>query len=429
MNRRDAETQSTVGDMRPIGFVACVPRVRPTLRCWVDFAIGEVPPRLAITRSVMATRLVGAVLLVLVLSGVPVLACPFCTALKPTLCERRETAAVAVLAEFVADAGKARTFRVHRSLSDKPWTGAETIAVAVDWQGKPGGLAVLFGEGDADAALEKLEWSAVRVNETSFAYLAQAPSLRKKGEERLAYFVRFLEHADAAIADDVYQEFGHAPLEDIAKIADRLPFEKLRAWLVDREIPQERKGFFGVALGLATNEDDRRANLAVLRRVMDAKESDFRAGFDGVLGGYLLLEGERGLSEIGRRYFADKQAAEGDVRHAIAAVRFFYEHDQKIDRERFRAALRPLVDRPEFAGPAVLDLARWKDWSLVAKAARLYDAKGYPQPSTREAVVAYLLACPEREARSALAEIRRRDPDGAAAAELKVGPIAPAGPR
>jgi hypothetical protein len=344
-----------------------------------------------------------------------VLACPFCTALKPTLCERRESALVVVLAEFVSDSDKTKTFRVHRSVTDRPWKGEESVDIQVDWQGKPGALAVLFGEGD-------LAWSAVPVNETSFAYLAQAPSLRTKGDERLAYFVRFLEHSDATIADDVYQEFGHAPLDDILKIADKLPFAKLRDWLVDRQIPQERKGFFGVALGLAKTDSDRAANLAVLKRVVDAKETDFRAGFDGVLGGYLLLDGEKALADIAERYFANAKAAEGDVRHAISAVRFFYEHDRTIDRERFRAALRPLVARPEFAATAILDLARWKDWSLVDKVAAAYGDMKFPQPSTSEAAVAYLLACPEKNAAEALAAMRKRDPDGVAAVELRVAP-------
>ncbi len=354
-------------------------------------------------------------------------ACPFCTALKPTLCERRESAAIAVLAEFVSADGEAKAFRVHQALVGKSRLAGESeLRIAVDWQGKAGALALLFAEGDADAALDDLEWSAVGVNETSFAYVARAPSLRTKADERLAYFVPYLQHDDAVIADDVYQEFGHAPLEEIARISDRLPFDKLRRWLVDREIPQERKGFFGVALGLATMDADRRANLATLEKVMDADESDFRAGFDGVLGGYLLLRGEEGLAEVGRRYLADPKAAEGDTRHAVSAVRFFYEHDRAIDRERFREAVRPLLDRPPFAAAAVLDLARWKDWASLAKVAKLYDAADYPQPSTREAVVAYLLACPEDAAATMLAEIRGRDPKGVAAAEMKVGPIAPA---
>lgn len=354
-------------------------------------------------------------------------ACPFCTALKPTLCERRESAAAVALAELISqDSAETKSFRVHQALAGKErLAGAETLQIPVELQAKPGALALLFAEGDAKSPLEKLEWSAVAVNETSLAYVARAPSLRTKADKRLAYFVPFLEHPDATIADDVYQEFGHAPLEDIIKIADQLPFDKLRTWLVDPKIPQERKGFFGVVLGIAKTDADRKANLAVLRQVIEAKESDFRAGFDGALGGYLLLEGEKALADIGKRYFANPKAAEGDVRHAISAVRFYYEHDRTIDRERFREALRPLVDRPEFAMTAILDLARWKDWSLVAKVAGTYDAASYPQPATREAAVAYLLACPEEAASKALADLRSRDPQGVAAAELKLGPIAP----
>jgi hypothetical protein len=356
-------------------------------------------------------------------------ACPFCTALKPTLCERRESAAVVVLGELVAadsSASKTKAFRVHQALSGKErLAGADRLIVPVETEFKAGLLMLLFGEGDAQIPLAKLEWSAVAVNETSLAYAVRAPSLRTKADKRLAYFVPFLEHADATIADDVYQEFGHAPLDEIITIADQLPFDKLRTWLVDPKIPQERKGFFGVVLGIAKTDADRKANLEVLRQVIDAKESDFRAGFDGALGGYLLLDGEKALADIGKRYFANPKAAEGDVRHAISAVRFFYEHDRAIDRERFREALRPLVDRPEFAMTAILDLARWKDWSLVAKVAGVYDAAGYPQPATREAAVAYLLACPEEAAGKAVAELRSRDPKGVAAAELKLGPIAP----
>jgi hypothetical protein len=382
----------------------------------------------ALSLVAVGARVVLLILCVAVLLaaiGSPARACPFCTALKPTLCERRESAAIAALAEFVSADGETKAFRVHQALVGKQQlAGRNELRIAVEWSGKSGALALLFAEGDAKSAFDRLEWSAVGVNETSFAYVARAPSLRTKAAERLAYFIPFLQHADALIADDVYQEFGHAALADVAGIADRLPFDKLRRWLLDREIPQERKGFFGVALGLATTDADRRANLATLESVMDADESDFRAGFDGVLGGYLLLGGEQGLAEVARRYFADAKAAEGDTRHAVSAVRFFYEHDRAIDRERFREALRPLLDRPAFAAAAAIDLARWKDWASLAAVARLYDATDYPQPSTREAVVAFLVACPEDSAVKSLAEIRARDPKGVAAAELKLRPIA-----
>jgi hypothetical protein len=357
-------------------------------------------------------------------------ACPFCTALRPTLSEQREQSTVTLLAELEGDGksaskpGDPQHFLIHQALRGADAAaGASELTTTAEFQGKSGALALLFGEGDAKTGLPKLAWTAAKVNETSLAYFAAAPTLRKPTAERLAYFLRFLQHSDPLIAEDAYQEFGHASVEEISKIAAQLPQDKFRAWLVDAKIPPARKGFFAVALGLATTDADRKANLALLEKLMTAEGSDFRAGFDGVLGGYLLLRGEEGLAAIGKRYFANPKAGEGDVRHAIAAVRFFYEYDRKLDREKFRAALRPLLARKEFANAAILDLARWKDWSSTARVAALYDAADYPQPATREAVVAFLTASPESAAADRLATLRKRDPAGVASAELRLGKI------
>ena len=57
--------------------------------------------------------------------------------------------------------------------------------------------------------------------------------------------------------------------------------------------------------------------------------------------------------------------------------------------------------------------------------AGLYAAPGYPQPATRDAVVAYLAACPEKPASEALGKLRKADPGGVAAAEFKLGKQSP----
>ena len=44
------------------------------------------------------------------------------------------------------------------------------------------------------------------------------------------------------------------------------------------------------------------------------------AGFDGLLGGYLLLTGPKGLELLDSRYFANPKAAIGDVEHAMRAL-------------------------------------------------------------------------------------------------------------
>ena len=148
-----------------------------------------------------------------------------------------------------------------------------------------------------------------------------------------------------------------------------------------------------------------------------APEDDFRAGFDGILGGYLLLRGTAGLELIESRYLANPEAADGDVRHAIIALRFYQEFGRDIPIARLSAALGRVLARPEFAAMAITDLARWNDWDFLTRIARLYDEPAYADPATRRAIVGYLLTCPKPSARAELVRLRKSDPAGVAAAE------------
>ena len=68
-------------------------------------------------------------------------------------------------------------------------------------------------------------------------------------------------------------------------------------------MPQDRKGFYGLALGLAKSDAERQASAAFLKRLILQPADDFRSGFDGLLGGYLLLTGTAGLDLIDERVF------------------------------------------------------------------------------------------------------------------------------
>jgi hypothetical protein len=235
--------------------------------------------------------------------------------------------------------------------------------------------------------------------------------------ERLAYFARFLEHPNKLIAEDAYLEFAHAPLDVVVELAPQIEMQKVRAWLTSAAVPGHRKGFYGLLLGLVRDEQEKAANAELLRQLITAPEDDFRAGFDGILGGYLLLEGLRGLELIETRYLKNTLAAVGDVRHAQTALRFYYEHGRAIPSQCLCQATRHLLARPEFAASAITDLARWNDWESVDRIAALYMRPEYAEPAIRRAIVGYLLACPESPGRRALRELRAIDPVGVAEAE------------
>jgi hypothetical protein len=363
-----------------------------------------------------------AALLVALLALQSAVACPFCTAVSPSISQRREDATVAALGEVAEADQRQLTLKLHKVLSGADKLAdqqALTIALA-DATGaaslKAGRLALVLGTRRATG--EGFDWELVPLDEVSYGYVARAPARRLPPAERLAYYARFLEHANPLLAEDAYLEFGAASYDEVAQVADRLPMDKIRKWVADPAVPEARKGFYGLALGLARSEADRQANTDVLERWIATPADDFRAGFDGALGGYLVLTGSAGLKKIDERYLRNPAAQPGDVRHALTALRFFHEFGRgRIPAADLNGALRGLLARPEFAATAIVDLARWNDWDAQDQVTALFGRKGYPVPATPRAVVGYLLASPRPQAALALAKLREQDPSAVADAE------------
>lgn len=356
-------------------------------------------------------------------------ACPFCSAVKASLTSLRADSLAVVLAECTSATEERATFSLRTVLSGRDELDSdktlEVMAEIVPYDVErarladlaPGDLVLaIASEAPVDAAFDKI-WILIRVDETSYAYIAQAPLANEGAAARLAYFARFLEHPDPLIARDAYREFGAAPFDQVAKAADSLPMAEMRKWLFDPNVPEERKGFYGMALGLPTTAVEREANLKVLRQYIDADASDFRAGFDGVLGGCLLAAGEEGLSYIESKFLADPDAAEGDARHALTALRFYREYGREIPVERLSAAARRLLDRPGFAAEVIADLSRWKSWESQDAVVACFDVENKESAALDRAVVGFLKASPKPEAKAALAELRRQASKRVLAAE------------
>jgi hypothetical protein len=347
-------------------------------------------------------------------------ACPFCLADEPTLAQRRESADGVALGEAAGRRGdgKQQTFQLHTvfkgpaELKKRGKVDIESPAA------KEGSLAILFATADDQRErIDRWDWSTAFANEALLGYFAAAPDLRQPAEKRLAYFAGYLEHADRDIARDAYLEFAHVPYDDVVRVADKFDFAAVRGWLESPRVPDERKGFYGLVLGMAKREVDQAANRSLLQRLIKADRGEFRAGFDGVLAGYLLLTGETGLKLIEQRYFVSDQAKHGDVRHAMNALRFYYEYGPKEIRSGVARAVTRVIERPEFAAAAITDLARWEHWQVLDQVEALYGREPFADGPTRRAIVGYLSACNKPEAGAALERLRKRDPSGVEAAE------------
>lgn len=357
-------------------------------------------------------------------------ACPFCGVVGDSLAMRRDAADVAAVgeAEAAATAGSdgflAQAFRIDQVLRGSLPAGTTTAIARVD--GPVSGTAIVFGSRSAGP----LRWSAVGANEALLGYAAAAPATSLAAAERLRWFARWLEHPEPAIAADAFTEFGLAPFEAVQEAADACDADRLAAWINEPGIDARRRGFYGLAAGIvaahAAESATQRRLREALEAAIDAPADDFRAGFDGLLGGLLVAEGTSGLDAIERRGLFAPTARPLDQRHLLAALRFAWESlGDTIPRDRVAAATARLLASPAVAADAAVDLARYGAWTHADDVARLWETLGHDDPLVRRAVAGYLAACPLPVARAHLERLRAADPALLnAALEAARGPLA-----
>ena len=328
---------------------------------------------------------------------------------------------MAFLGELIEADGDRWKVRVHHSLKggdqDKPNRSIDIAQGLGGVRPRSGALLLALGQRKGDQAPAQFSWTAIVLNEASYSYVARSPTVKVPVADRLAYFIRYLEHADEQIAEDAYLELGHAPLDEIAKLADRLPVDHLREWLSDVSVPPERQGLYGLLLGLAASAQNRHEVADDFWRWITAPASDFRSGFDGVLGGYLWLGENSALGRLEKRYLDDPRASVGDLRHLQRALRVYHEYGRGIPKVELLRVYRRFLDRPALAAEAVGDLSRWQDWDAFDRVASLFGRMGYADAAIERAVIGYLLACPLPAADRQIARLRTLVPDRVAEAE------------
>ena len=347
--------------------------------------------------------LVGCVsaLMLAVFVPVAVVACPFCSAQSMTLTEQVSGADCSILVKWVSgipakvsDAGSTEfeiVDVIHQDVGGKQdptgklKPGAKLSLIRYR-SAKPGDLFLLLGTLGAG----NIEWgSPLEVTQAGYDYMKNAPKSDQPAAKRLGYFIKHLEHADRTISDDAFGEFANASYADVVHLAKEMPRDKLRSWLTSNTVSPGRIGLYGMMLGLCGTEDDAKL---MERKILEGNE-EFRLGIDGVMGGYLLLTGEKGLSILDEKKLTDKKAPFSETYAAMQALRFMWQYgDNRIAPDRLRQSMRILLERPELADLVIADLARMKDWQVQDQLIELYEADAYNIPSIKRAIVRFTLA-------------------------------------
>ena len=326
-------------------------------------------------------------------------ACPFCGPVGRSLAERRDAADSVLVGDAAGDATRAADGLLVQPLAPLAVLrgAADVPAAALECRvGEPiMGTGLLFGSRDPDG----LRWEAIAADEALIAHVAAAPAVEEPAAQRLRWFAGRLEHANPAIAADAFTEFGLAPFAVVREVADAFDPDQLRAWLADPGVDRRRRGFYALALGVATaateRPSDRSAGIAALHAAVEEAGDDLRAGYDGILAGVLVAETEAGLAYLRVRGLFATDTRPGDAKHALAALRFAWEClADSIPRDRVAEATAGLLDNPAVAADAAIDLARYARWDEVDRVAALWKSLGRDDPLVRRAVAGYLEACP-----------------------------------
>lgn len=347
-------------------------------------------------------------------------ACPFCGPPQSRLSERLAKNDVAVLAEWLESTpgkngvGGSTRFRVIERLRGPEgkltFLPGDPIVLPRELNGKPGQRCLLFGRKE-----DEMRWEApVPLSDEAERYVRLAPPSEAPVAKRLEYFLEHLESKDELVAMDALAEFAVVPFSEVAALARKLPPEKLRVWLTnDRTVPQ-RLGLYGMMLGLCGTA----ADAELLLSKIEPPRSDYPFGLDGITFGYLLLTKADGLDVLDEKKLRPKTTSTNERTAIMAALRVMWtDGDDRIPRDRLRQSMRLLLDHPDVADQAVIDLARWEDWSIQDRLMSMYGAQGYDDRHTRKAIVGYFFAATKAksdeaklQARQNLDKLRKRDP-------------------
>lgn len=381
-------------------------------------------------------------LAVLSLAIVPAVAraCPFCSAVSLTFAQEIAQSEAAVIARLVEPPPASALLPT----ADGPLPKGKFAVVEVL---KGGELVDAGGHMGADAtpietilleekpvgslyllmAVEppKLIWSSpVPVSERAVDYIRKLADLPAKGPDRLAFFQRYLEDEDDALARDAYDEFAVAPYEDVKGLQGRMDAGQLLAWIKDPKVQTNRRRLYATMLGVCgTKADAREIERILVGEDLDESEAEVRSGLDALIACHVTLTGAKGLDLVDRLFLdrGDRDVPFTETYAAVMALRFLGEESELVPRDRVLASLRLLLAEPKLADLVIADLARWQDWSVVDRLTELFATATADNIFVREPIVNYMRACPLPAAAAALVKLEKIDPDAVRRAATMAG--------
>jgi hypothetical protein len=238
-----------------------------------------------------------------------------------------------------------------------------------------------------------------------YASLAPAPEGDRQAEAaRLAFFLGHIGDRDRLVASSVSNAFAEAPYEVVKALLPHLDAAQIEEWL-ESAMPEHR----GILHLLLAIEGSPRAH-AALRRLLEDPGSHARQGFDGLIGAYLLLEGEPGLEIVLESRPPESSPNGARVWFAscmLRALDFHLNSESVLLHDAVFRAVHEFLDDPYTAGPAIGMLIAQKHWLSLDRVLSVREQWAAERPSIDRATRAYLDACEDPRAAAVLRELDR----------------------
>ncbi len=331
--------------------------------------------------------------------------CPFCSAVSQTLRQEMEAMDAVAIAKIVkgseteSDAEFEMTSIIR---GDKLIRVNQKARMNYFGKAPEGTQFLVMGVDPPD-----LLWSSpLPVSERAIEYVKTIVKLPEDPLKRIEFYHDYLEHSEALLARDAYDEFASAPYDDLKKLKPKLKREKLLEWIEDTSLPPDRKRLYLVLLGISGKAEDAK----FLETLLRSEEPNKRAGLDAMIACYVTLLGDDGLKLVDELFLANKKSQYADTYAAIMALRFHGTDGGIISKDRVLKSMQLILQRPELADLVIPDLARWEDWSQIDRLVELFKTADEKSSWVRVPVINYLRACPKPEATAKLEELKEIDP-------------------
>ncbi len=339
--------------------------------------------------------------------------CPFCEPPGPTLTEELKQSDAAVVARKLppkkadpavdVDEFAPSTFEILRVIK-----GPAGL--------KPGQKLSVLHVGDEPISAhflivaeqdDKLMWSQpLAVSAAAEKYAATLLTLPEEGSARLEFFLPYLSHAEQLLREDAYDEFARAPYEDVRALKPHLRRDVLLSGIGDPECAVNLRRLYLTLLGVCGTADD----WPRLEAMITTESRALKPSLDAIIACWLTLRGAEGLPLIEEQILRREQVESIDINAVVHAIRFHGEEEKSIPRPRLAQTLRLVLDHPAQADTVLADLARWEDWSVVERVARMFREAEDETLYIRVPILQYLKACPLPEAKPLLVELSQLDP-------------------